>query len=148
MKSLIINSFVRSKSLASDSSSELNVSGHDGDPLGVDGAEVGVLEEADQVGLGGLLEGQDGGALEAELGVERAGDLAHESLEGELPKEEVGRLLISSDLSERDGTGSEPVRLLGANLGGGGLPGRLSGEGLLGGLGGVGFSGGLLGTGH
>ena len=37
---------------------------HDGDPLGVDGAQVGVLEEADEVGLAGLLQGHHGGALE------------------------------------------------------------------------------------
>ena len=37
--------------LASDPSRELDVLWHDGHPLGVDGAQVGVLEEADQVGL-------------------------------------------------------------------------------------------------
>ena len=41
----------------------------------MDGAEVGVLEEADEVGLGGLLEGEDGGGLEAEVGLEVLGDL-------------------------------------------------------------------------
>ena len=41
--------------LSTDPPGELDVLGHDGDPLGVDGAEVGVLEEADQVGLAGLL---------------------------------------------------------------------------------------------
>merc|ERR1719422_317275 len=46
--------------LSADPPGELDVLGHDGDPLGVDGAQVGVLEEADQVGLGRLLEGTDG----------------------------------------------------------------------------------------
>ena len=32
----------------------------DGDTLGVDGSEVGVFEERDEVRLGGLLEGHDG----------------------------------------------------------------------------------------
>jgi len=40
----------------------------------VDGAEVGVLEESDQVGLSGLLQGKDGGALEAEIVLEVCGD--------------------------------------------------------------------------
>ena len=52
---------MHSRSLASDSSGELHVLGHDGDSLGVDGAQVGVFEEADQVGLGGFLESEDGG---------------------------------------------------------------------------------------
>ena len=53
--------------LATDAAGELNVLGHDGDALGVDGAEVGVLEEADQVRLGGLLQGEDGGGLETQV---------------------------------------------------------------------------------
>ncbi len=38
-----------------------------GVPLGVDGAQVGVLEETNEVGLGSLLKGSDGGALEPEI---------------------------------------------------------------------------------
>ena len=41
--------------LTTDTAGKLDVLWHDGDTLGVDGAQVGVLEEADQVGLGGLL---------------------------------------------------------------------------------------------
>jgi hypothetical protein len=53
--------------LASDAAGQLNVLGHDGHALGVDGAQVGVLEQAHQVSLGGLLQGQQGGALEAQV---------------------------------------------------------------------------------
>ena len=35
----------------------MDVLGEDGDALGVDGAEIGVLKEADQVSLGCLLPG-------------------------------------------------------------------------------------------
>jgi hypothetical protein len=42
--------------LAADASGQLDVLGHDGHALGVDGAQVGVLEQADEVGLGGFLE--------------------------------------------------------------------------------------------
>lgn len=41
--------------LAADSSSQLDVLGHDGDPLGVNCAQVGVLEQSNQVGLAGFL---------------------------------------------------------------------------------------------
>ena len=47
------------------------------------GAQVGVLEEANKVGLSGLLESEDGGALEAEVRLEVLGDLADEALERE-----------------------------------------------------------------
>ena len=42
-------------SLSPDSPGELDVLWHDGHTLGVDGAQVGVLEQPDQVGLTGLL---------------------------------------------------------------------------------------------
>ena len=60
--------------LATDAAGELDVLGHDGHALGVDRAQVGVLEEADQVRLGGLLQGDDGRRLEAEVGLEVLGD--------------------------------------------------------------------------
>ena len=114
--------------LATDAAGELDVLGHDGDALGVDGAEVGVLEEADEVGLGRLLEGEDGGGLEAEVGLEVLGDLADEALEGELADEELGGLLVLADLAEGDGAGAVAVGLLDASGGGGRLAGGLGGE--------------------
>ena len=48
-------------SLTSEATSELDVLGLDGDTLGVDGAQVGVFEQADEVCLNGLLKSADGG---------------------------------------------------------------------------------------
>jgi hypothetical protein len=84
----------------------------DGDTLGVDGAQVGVLEERDEVGLDGLLESTDGGGLEAEIRLEVLGDLTNKALEGQLADEELGRLLVATDLTESDGTRLVAVRLL------------------------------------
>ena len=53
--------------LTADSAGKLDVLGHDGDTLGVDGAKVGVLKEPDKVSLRGFLEGHDGRALEADI---------------------------------------------------------------------------------
>jgi hypothetical protein len=50
--------------LPTDATSEMDVARVDGDALGVDRAEVDVLEQAHQVGLGSLLKREDGGALE------------------------------------------------------------------------------------
>jgi hypothetical protein len=44
---------VRSRALATDAACQLDVLWHDGDTLGVDCAQIGVLEEAHQVGLTG-----------------------------------------------------------------------------------------------
>lgn len=40
---------------SADASCELNVLLHNGDALGVDGAEVGVFEQTHEVGFGGFL---------------------------------------------------------------------------------------------
>ncbi len=78
----------------------------------MDGGQVGVFEQRDQVGFGGFLQGADGRGLEAEVGLEVLGDLTDETLEGELQDEELGRLLVATDLTESDGTGLIAVRLL------------------------------------
>ena len=73
-------------------------------------------------------------------------DLTDKTLEGELPEEELGRLLVLPDLTEGDGAGPEPVGLLHASRKGA-LLGRLGGH-LTGGLATGGLTRGLLGTGH
>ena len=45
----------RLAALAPDTTSQLDILGHNGDSFGVDGAQVGVLEERDQVGFRGFL---------------------------------------------------------------------------------------------
>ena len=134
--------------LAADPPGQLDVLGHDGDPLGVDGAQVGVLEKTDEVGLAGLLEGHDSGALEPQVGLEVLGDLPDQALEGQLADEELGGLLVPPDLPEGDGAGPIPVRLLHASGGRGGFPGSLGGQLLPRGLATGGFTCGLLGTRH
>ena len=134
--------------LATDSAGQLDVLGHDGDSLGVDGAEVGVLEESHQVGLAGLLQSHHGGALEPQVGLEVLGDLADEALEGELADEELGGLLVAPDLTEGDGSGLVAVRLLDSSSGGSALASGLGGELFPRGLASGGLAGGLLGTSH
>ena len=102
----------RLRALATDAAGQLDVLGHDGHTLGMDGAQVGVLEEGDQVRLRSLLEGQDGRSLEAEVVLEVLGNLTNQALEGEFADQEVSRLLVASDLTESDGSGSVAVRLL------------------------------------
>ena len=55
----------------------------------MDGAEVGVLEEGDEVGLNGLLESADGRVLEAEIRLEVLSDLTDKTLEGQYADEEL-----------------------------------------------------------
>ena len=134
--------------LPADAAGQLDVFGHDGDPLGVDGAQVSVLEQADQVGLAGLLESHDGGALEAQVGLEVLGDLPHQTLEGQLADQQLGGLLVPADLPQSHGTGPVAMGLLHAAGGRGALTGRLGGELLPGRLAAGGLTSSLLGSGH
>lgn len=92
------------RALATETAGKLDVLALDGDTLGVDGAQVGVLEERDEVSLNRLLESADGRALEAKVALEVLCDLTNETLERKLANQELGRLLVSSDLTESDST--------------------------------------------
>lgn len=98
------------RALATETAGQLDVLGLDGDTLGVDGAQVGVLEERDEVSLNGLLESTDGRGLEAEIGLEILSDLTDETLEGELADQKLSGLLVATDLTESDGTWRWNVR--------------------------------------
>ncbi len=99
------------RALAADAASELDVFGHDGHTLGVDGAQVGVLEQADQVCLSGLLKREHGAALEAQVGLEVLRDLAHQALEGQLADEQLRGLLVLADLAQSNRTRAVPAVL-------------------------------------
>lgn len=86
----------------------------------MDGAQVGVLEKTNHVGLRGFLESKDGRGLESEVRLEVRGDFSNESLEWELSDEELSRFLESSDFSEGDGSWSESVWFLHTSGSGGG----------------------------
>eukprot|EP00985_Skeletonema_marinoi_P032919 scaffold39981_cov219-Skeletonema_marinoi.AAC.2 len=94
------------RTLSTNTTGELNVLGHDGNTLGVDSTQVGVLEKTNEVSLGGLLKGKNGRSLEAKVTLEILGDLTDKTLEGELADEQVGGLLVTTDLTESDGSGA------------------------------------------
>ena len=115
----------------------------------MDGAEVGVFEETNEVSLSSLLESEDGGGLESEVVLELRGNLSDESLEGELSDEELSALLESADLTESNGAGSESVGLLDTtSSSGGSLLGLLLSDVLSGGLATGVLASGLLGSCH
>lgn len=113
---------------SADTARQLDVLGHDGDALCVDGAQVRVLEQADEVGLASLLQGHDGRTLKAQVGLEVLSDLADETLEGQLADQQLGALLVTTDLAERDCTGPVTMGLLDAAGRRSALASRLRGE--------------------
>ena len=114
----------------------------------MDGAQVGILEETDQVSLAGLLKGHDGRALEAEIGLEILSDFTDKTLEWQLADEELGALLVTTDLTESHCTGPVTMGLLHATGGWGALTSGLGSQLLPRGLASGGLACGLLGTCH
>ena len=125
---------------------ELHVLGHDGDALGVDRTHVGVLKEANDVGLGGLLQGKEGGGLEPQVGPKILGNLADELLEGTLADHEIGGLLVLADLAEGDCSRTVPAGLLDST--GSGRTGGFGGELFPRSLSSSGFTSGLFSASH
>lgn len=134
--------------LPTDPSGQLNVLGHDGHPLGMDGAKVGVLKEANKVCFTRFLESSDGRALEAQIGLEVLCNLAHEALERQLADEQLSGFLVTTDLPEGHGAGPVAMGLLDAARRRGALARCLGGQLLAGRLATGRLTGGLLGTGH
>ena len=110
---------------ATDTTGQLDVLWHDGHTLGVDGAQVGVFEKTNKVGLGSFLQSHNGRGLEAEVSLEILSNLTDEPLERKLADEELGALLVTTDLTESDGTGPVPVGFLNSTGGRGGFASSL-----------------------
>ena len=94
----------------------------------MNGAQVGVFEKTDKVCFGGFLESKDGTSLETKIGLEILSDLSDQTLEGKFADEKVGGLLVTTDLTKSNGSGSVTVGLLDTSGGGGALSGCLGGE--------------------
>lgn len=90
--------------LSANAACEANVSRHNGDAPGVNGAHVGVFKETDDISLSSLLQSKDGGALKANATVgdrvELLCDFAHEALKRQLADQELARLLILANFLE------------------------------------------------
>ena len=70
----------------------------------MDGAQVGVFEEGDEVCLNRLLQSTDGGRLESQVRLEVLCNFADQALEREFADQKLGRFLVATDFTESDGT--------------------------------------------
>jgi hypothetical protein len=138
----------RLRSLSSQSASKLDVLGLNGDTLGMDGTQVGVFKQADEVCLNRFLKSADSGRLEAEVRLEVLSNLTNQTLEWQLSDEELSRLLVATNLTESDSSWLVSVGLLDTTGRGGRLAGSLGSKLLTRSLSSSGLTGGLLGTGH
>ena len=67
--------------LSTNAAGQLDILGHDCHSLGVNGAQIGVLEQTNKISFAGLLQSHNSRTLEAEIGLEILSDLSHKALE-------------------------------------------------------------------
>lgn len=134
--------------LSTDPAGQLDILGHDGDTLGMNGAQVGVLKKTNEVSFAGFLEGHDSRSLEAEISLEVLSDFSDKSLERQLADEKLSALLVATDFTEGNSPRPVAVRLLHSTGGRGRFPCSLGGKLLPGGLPTSAFASGLLSTSH
>ena len=94
--------YFASGALSADTARELEVLGCDGDALGVDGGQIGVLEQPNQIGLTRALQRHDGVRLELQVRLEVLRHLPHQALERKLAAEQLRPLLVAADLAQGD----------------------------------------------
>ena len=78
----------------------------------MDGTQVGVLHDPNQICLRRLLYSQNGVRLEAQIALEVLSNLANQTPKRLLAKEEISSLLVLADLTESDGARTESVGFL------------------------------------
>jgi len=142
-----------SRSLATHASGKMEVPWHDCHALGVNCAQICVLEQADDVGLGGFLKSQKCGSGAKKLAAVVLKYFSNKALEWKLSEEELGGLLVLSDLTKSNGAGTVAVALayiiiIDAGCGGVALACGLGGQGLARCFATGAFAGSLFGTRH
>ena len=97
-------------SLSPYPASQLDVFGHDGDSLSVDGTQISIFKQTHQVHFASLLQRADGGTLEPQVGFEILGDLPHQPLERQFPDQKLGGFLVTTDFSKGNSPGPVAMR--------------------------------------
>jgi hypothetical protein len=134
--------------LASDTAGKLDILGHDGDSLGMDGTQVGILKQTYKICFAGLLQSHHSRALESKVRFEVLCNFTDKALEWQFTDEQLCRLLVSSDLSQGNCSWPVSVWFLHTSSGWGRFTGCLGCQLLPGSFATCGLAGSLLGTGH
>ena len=106
----------------------MDILGHDGNTLGVNGTQVGIFKESNKVGFSSFLKGQDSRSLESKITLEILSNLTNKTLERKLSDEQVGTLLVTTNLTKSNSSRAVTVGLLDSSGCGGRLTSSLGGK--------------------
>ncbi len=85
--------------LITNTATEANILGHDGDALGMNRTKIGIFECSDEIGLSRFLYGHERTDSKARIRLEILSDFSNETPKRLLVHEKVGRLLELPDLT-------------------------------------------------
>lgn len=118
---VVISLTCSSRSFATDTTGQLDIFWHDSYAFRMDGTQVGVFKESNQVGFCGFLQGQYGRSLEAKIRLEILCDLTNKTLERQLANQQISRLLVATNFTKSHRSWAVTVGLLHSSGCGGGL---------------------------
>ena len=104
-------------SLSADSTSKLDILGHDGNSFGVDRTQVRIFKKSNEVRFCSFLESQNSSRLKTQIGLEVLGNFADKTLEWSLADQQISRLLILANFTESDSSWSVAMGLLDTSSG-------------------------------
>ena len=116
------------RSFSTDTTSQLNIFRHDGNTFGVNGTQVGIFKQSDEVGLGGFLQGQDGRSLESQITLEILSNFTNQALKGQFSDQQIRRFLVTTNFPQSDSSWSVTMGLLDTSSGRGRFSGGLGGQ--------------------
>ena len=90
----------------------MNVLGHDGNALGMNGTQIGIFEETNQIGFRRFLKSRNGRRLEAKICLKLLGNFSNKTLEGKLPNQQLSRFLEAADLTKSNSSRPKAMWLL------------------------------------
>ena len=138
----------RLSTFTTDSSGKLDVLWHNGDTFCVDGTQVSIFKQTNQVSLASFLQSHNGRALESEISLEVLSNFTDQTLEWEFSDQKFCALLVTSDFTKSDGSGPISVWLLNSSSGWCALSGCFGSQLFSRSLSSGGFSSCLLCSGH
>nr|AFK34563.1 unknown [Lotus japonicus] len=131
-----------------NTSSKLDVLGHNGHPLSMDSTEIGILKQSNKISFSSFLKSKYSMALEPQISLEVLCNFTNKTLEGQLPDQELSTLLILTNFTESNSSRAVSMGFLDSTSGWCRLPCSLGCELLPWSLSTGGFASGLLGTSH
>ncbi|KYM95956.1 hypothetical protein ALC62_13404, partial [Cyphomyrmex costatus] len=98
--------------LSANTTCQLDILRHDSNSLSMNGAEIGVFKQTNEISLASLLQRHNSRALETKIRFEVLSNLTDETLERQFTDQQFSALLVATNFSKSHSSGPITMRLL------------------------------------